>query len=301
MDNASVHVPVMLEESLRGLCLRDGGVYVDATYGGGGHTGELLRRIRDGRVVAFDQDETVTRHQLHDDRLTLVHQNFRHLKRMLHYYNVTVVDGILADLGISSDQLADPGRGFSYRSDGQLDLRMSSNNPQSAADLIESASEESLQQIFSQYGEVRNARTLSRALVRQRQQRAIRTVGDLMQVLRRCVRGNPQRYYAQVFQALRIAVNDELEALKEFLVQCADVLRIGGRLVVISYHSLEDRIVKNFIRSGTWDTSLPGANTEVRRPFRPVNRRVLRPSAAECRANPRARSARMRIAEKVEA
>ncbi|MCS6992055.1 MAG: 16S rRNA (cytosine(1402)-N(4))-methyltransferase RsmH [Chitinophagales bacterium] len=297
MSRMEAHTPVLLEECMEGLALKAGGIYVDATYGSGGHTRELLRRLQGGRVIAFDQDEDTGRYKIADDRLTLVHQNFRYLRRMLRYLNVVVVDGVLADLGVSSMQLSDAQRGFSYRWNGPLDLRMSRQTPLTAAALLAQSTEEQLHAVFSRYGEVRNARTLARAIVRRRQHRPIQSVADFMEILRRCVRGNPHRYYAQAFQALRIAVNDELEALKEFLLQTLEVLRSGGRLVVISYHSLEDRIVKRFMHTGEVDIVSDKSGKE-QRPFRLITRRVVVPSAGERANNPRARSARLRIAEK---
>lgn len=283
---------------MTGLAIREGGIYVDATYGGGGHSRELLRRLRGGTVIALDQDESVQVSDCNDDRLKLLHYNFRHLKRVLSYLRISQVDGILADLGLSSLQLADEQRGFSYRSQGLLDLRMSRQAPQTAAALLASWPEAELQKLFSSYGEVRNARTLARRLVQHRRQRPLRTVQDLIEAIKGCVRGNPNRYLAQVFQALRIAVNDELESLKEFLLQCKDVLRSGGRLVVISYHSLEDRLVKRFMRTGSVDEVQSGQKHTTESPFHLITKKVIVPSAEEVAVNPRARSARLRIAEK---
>ncbi len=294
------HEPVMPAEALEGLNIRPEGTYVDATFGGGGHAELILNRLGpSGRLIAFDQDLDARKNILGSKRFELVTQNFRHLKRFLRWHEALPVDGILADLGISSYQIDTPERGFSIRYDAALDMRMNKKGPLTAADIVNTRSASELQLIFQEYGEVPNARTLSQAIVTARQMDPILTTGRLLDVIAPFVKGKENKYLAQVFQALRIAVNDEINALKDFLIQAAEVLRPGGRLVVISYHSLEDRLVKNFIRKGGFASeAVKDFYGNPIRPLREVNKKPILPGEEEIARNPRARSAKLRIAEK---
>ena len=291
------HVPVMLDECLDLLGVAPDGVYVDCTFGGGGHSRGILSRLGPGgRLVAFDQDEDARRNLPDDPRLLFVPQNFRHAHRFLRLHRVGRVDGLLADLGVSSHQFDEAERGFSIRFDGALDMRMDRRQGSTAADLLAGASEDDLHGIFERYGEVTNARTLARTLCAMRQSGRIETAGDLREALRPLARGNPNRYLAQVFQALRIAVNDELGALEELLSQLKDLLKPGGVAVFITFHSLEDRIVKRYFREGDRTggerDEIYGRKSET--PFEPLTRKPLVPSAGELARNPRARSAKLR-------
>lgn len=302
------HVPALMEEALTALQLRPDGVYVDATFGGGGHARAILVCLSErGRLFALDQDEQAEQNAQgapfsEHAGFQFVRANFRHLKQHLRAWGVSAgcVDGILADLGVSSHQLDTPHRGFSFRFDGPLDMRMNPNEERTAAEWLNESTEEMLQAIFSQYGEVRNARTLAHACVQFREVGAFRTTADLVQVCERVAIGDRMRYLAQVFQALRIAVNDELGALKDFLRDATELLAPGGRLVVISYHSLEDRIVKNWLKTGNAD-GVPERDFygHIRRPFALVTRKPIEPSEAEIRQNPRVRSAKMRAGERL--
>lgn len=295
------HRPVMATESLEGLAVRPEGVYVDATFGGGGHSRLMLQQLGDkGRLIAFDQDEDAARNVPDDARMTFVPHNFRFLKRFLKLYGIKAVDGILADLGVSSHQLDEAERGFSYRFDAGLDMRMNRQQERTAADVINTYSAEALQRLFSEYGEVRNARTLAQRLVEERQSRSIDTVANLLAVVEPLIRGKRERYLAQLFQALRIEVNDEMGVLADFLEQSLEVLRPGGRLVVIAYHSVEDRLVKNFLKTGNINgTPERDFYGNIYRPFRLLTKKALQASSEEIADNPRARSARLRIGERL--
>lgn len=295
------HESVLLDESIRGLNIRPNGIYVDATFGGGGHSGAILAQLGpEGRLIAFDQDEDAARNLPDDGRLLFVPQNFRYLERFVRFHGFKEVDGVLADLGVSSHQFDRPERGFSYRFPGELlDMRMNRREGRSAAELLNVLDATSLQSLFGEFGEVRNARTLAEALVKRRAVSAFRTVADLLEVVEPLVRGDRHRYLAQVFQALRIAVNDEMGALEEMLQGALAVLRPGGRLVVLTYHSLEDRMVKRFMRDG----NIRGEAQKdwyghIERPFELITRSPLLPAEEEININPRARSAKLRIAEK---
>ena len=295
------HVPVLAEASLDLLVTDPDGTYVDATFGGGGHARLLLGRLGAGaRVYAFDQDPDAVANAtaIDDERLVFVAANFRHLRRYLRLYGVGHVDGVLADLGVSSHQFDEPERGFSYRYDAPLDMRMSQSDAQtSAADLLRRADAEELQRILGEYGEVRNARTLAHAIVERRGRHALRTTGDLVALADGYVRGQRPRYLAQVFQALRIAVNDEMTALSEFLADARRVVRPGGRLVVISYHSGEDRLVKNVMKTGREDGRHDADEYgRISRPWSVAAKKPMEAPAAETLQNPRARSARLRAA-----
>ena len=295
------HVPVLAQASLDLLVTDPGGTYVDATFGGGGHARLLLRRLGPtAKVYAFDQDPDAAANAaaIDDERLVFVAANFRHLRRYLRLYGVDAVDGVLADLGVSSHQFDEPDRGFSYRYDAPLDMRMSQSDQEAtAAELLRRADAEELQRILGEYGEVRNARTLARAIVERRGQHALRTTGDLVALADGFVRGQRPRYLAQVFQALRIAVNEEMEALSDLLADARRVIRPGGRLVAISYHSGEDRLVKNVMKTGREDGKHDADDYgRIRRPWKALTKKPLEAPAAETLENPRARSARLRAA-----
>lgn len=295
------HVPVMLRECLEGLNIRRNGIYVDVTYGGGGHSRAILEQLGpEGRLIAFDQDEDARRNLLFDDRLIFVPQNFRYLKRYLRLNGYKQVDGILGDLGISSHQIDEASRGFSYRYDAPLDMRMHQGSGRTAADLINTLEVDELQDIFGRYGEVKNARTLAQTIVTERELRPILRIEELLQVIAPVVRGKRPKYLAQVFQALRIVVNEEIEALHEFLEATLDSLKVGGRLVIMSYHSLEDRPVKNLMKRGTIDGKmLKDEYGNIYKPFKLLHKNVIEASEAEIQSNPRARSAKLRVAERL--
>lgn len=294
------HEPVMARESLEMLAIQRDGIYVDATFGGGGHSRLILEALGPkGMLVAFDQDADAAAQAWDDPRLRFVPHNFRHLKRFLRLYGIGQIDGLLADLGVSSHQLDTAERGFSYRFDAPLDMRMNQEEGQPAADILNSLDAASLQELFSRYGEVRNARTLAMKIVETRSGKPFRTVGDLLAVAEPLSMGQRFRYLSQVFQALRIEVNDELGALEELLLDALETLRPGGRLVVISYHSLEDRAVKNFFKTGNILGEVDADEYgHIHRPFQVVTKKALEPTTEEITRNPRARSARLRVAEK---
>lgn len=298
------HVPVLLCPTVDGLDLRPGGVYVDATFGGGGHSREILSRLGpEGRLYGFDQDADAAHNAPQGDaRFTFVRTNFRYLRNWMRYYGEEQIDGLLADLGVSSHHFDDERRGFSFRFDGPLDMRMNTRSALSAADVVNTYTAEQLEQIFRLYGELRCARRLAAAVVSARAARPLTTVAQFMEVAAPLLeRSREKKDMAKVFQALRIEVNHELDALTELLQAATSVLRPGGRLVVLTYHSLEDRLVKNFMRagnvSGRVDTDFYGNRLA---PLRPVNSKVIVPDAAEQERNPRSRSAKLRIAEKVD-
>lgn len=299
----SYHRPVMLKECLQALEIKPEGTYVDVTFGGGGHSKAILKKLNGGKLLAFDQDKDASENarQIENSEFVFIEANFRYLKRYLKANGIAGVDGILADLGVSSHQIDKAERGFSTRFDGELDMRMDQKAPHSAKHVINSYNESELQKIFGMYGEVRNAKTLAAAIVAARINKPLDTSGDLKEVLKRFApRGKENKYYAQVFQALRIDVNDELKALEEFLIQSSEVLKPGGRLVVMAYHSLEDRLVKNFINKGNFSgDDEKDFFGNVIRPLKPVNKKPLVASKDEVLENNRARSAKLRIAEKV--
>lgn len=295
------HVPVLLHKSIAALQLKEDGLYVDATFGGGGHSKEILKHLgAKGHLYSFDQDVDVLSHLLSEnENFTFVPNNFRYIKQFLKLHGVRQVNGILADLGVSSHQLDEAERGFSHRFDAELDMRMNQRAGATAADLLNKKSLQELQLIFSQYGEVRNSKTLAQTIVSERDRKPILTIGDFINVLNPCVRGHRPRYLSQVFQALRIEVNDEMAALKTFLQDAASVLMPGGRFVVISYHSLEDRLVKQFFKTGAFSREVEkDFYGNIIRPLDPVSRKAIVPEPEEIKQNPRARSAKMRIAEK---
>ncbi len=306
MSEIAYHVPVMLAECIEGLEIKPEGIYVDVTFGGGGHSKAILEKLTTGKLFAFDQDEEAMSNQNkaiqnNSANFQLIHANFRYLKRFLKLYGITKIDGLMADLGISSHQIDSGERGFSTRFQADLDMRMDRNTEKSAKYVINEYSESELHKIFGMYGEVTNAKTIANAIVRERIQQKINTTEELKNILRKFApRGKENKYFAQVFQALRIEVNDELKALEEMLLQTIDIFKPAGRLVIMSYHSLEDRIVKNFMQKGKFsgeaEKDLYG-NLLV--PFEPVNRKIIIPSDEEILQNPRARSAKLRVAEKI--
>ncbi|MCL2511377.1 MAG: 16S rRNA (cytosine(1402)-N(4))-methyltransferase RsmH [Bacteroidales bacterium] len=297
------HNPVMLHECMEGLSIKPAGVYVDVTYGSGGHSRRILQHLNEnGKLIAFDQDEDALKNQTDDPRLTLVHQNFSFITNFCRFYGHTRVDGILADLGVSSHQLDIPEKGFSTRFNGTLDMRMSQKNERTAADIVNGFEKNDLVRLFRQYGEIENAPKVADAIIKRRSEKPIETTMELMNtILPYSPRMRENKFTAQVFQALRIEVNQELEVLKELLSQSAELLNTGGRLVVLSYHSLEDRLVKNFMRAGNFEGVVEKdfyGNPQT--PFRLVARKPITASEAEVATNSRARSAKLRIAEKIE-
>lgn len=293
------HNPVMGPECMEGLNIQPNGIYVDATFGGGGHSRLILKELREGYLYGFDQDEDALQNIPDDERFTFNHHNFRYLKQFLKLHGVRKVDGILADLGVSSHQLDEAKRGFSFRYDADLDMRMNQQDDRTAAEVLNTYTTEQLQSIFSQYGEVRNAKTLAQRITSERDQRPIRTIGEFLSIIGDLIRGHRGRYLAQVFQALRIEVNDEMGALEAFLEAAFDLLKPGGRLVVETYHSIEDRIVKNFLKTGNIRGEVIKDDFgNIYRPFELINRKPILPSKEEIKRNPRSRSAKLRIASK---
>lgn len=295
------HQSVLLKESIDGLKLKAGGVYVDVTYGGGGHSLEILKQIgKEGKLFAFDQDEDAKRNKLDDERLILIQQNYRFLKNYLRFYGVEKVDGVLADLGVSSYQFDEAGKGFSLRFEGPLDMRMSKNNDLTAYKVLNEYEKEELVRVLKDYGEVKNAKKLADEIIKKREGGGLKTTSDLVGVADKCLIGKRNKYLAQVFQAIRIEVNDELNALKEMLEQTKEVLKTGGRAVVITYHSLEDRLVKNFFKTGNFEGVMKQdfyGNKLV--DFKLINKKPILPTEEEITKNSRARSAKLRIAEKI--
>ncbi|MFQ5446903.1 MAG: 16S rRNA (cytosine(1402)-N(4))-methyltransferase RsmH [Saprospiraceae bacterium] len=294
------HSPVLAKECLDALSVKKDGVYVDATFGGGGHSRLILKELGDdGRLYAFDQDDDALKNLPDDERLIFNHHNFRYLKRFLRLHGVRMVDGILADLGVSSHQLNEAERGFSFRFEAALDMRMNRQDAKTAADVLNTYSATDLQRVFGEYGEVRNAKTLARRIVQQRTLKPIQSTADFMLVLESLIRGQRNRYLAQAFQALRIEVNDEMGALKEFLEASVEVLKPGGCLVVLSYHSVEDRVVKNFLKTGnTAGEVKKDFFGKIERPFTLIYKGVVTPSEEELVRNPRSRSAKLRAGMK---
>ena len=295
------HVPVLLDESINGLNLHPDGVYIDVTFGGGGHSREILRRLPQGsRLFSFDQDADAERNIVDDDRFTFVRSNFRYLKNWMRYYEIDHIDGLLADLGVSSHHFDDESRGFSFRFDAPLDMRMNKRADKTAADIVAEYDEEALADIFYLYGELKNSRRIASALVKARQQHAIATTQDFLHVVEPFFkREREKKDMARLFQALRIEVNHEMEALKEMLAAATQLLAPGGRLSVITYHSLEDRIVKNVMKTGNAEGKMiQDFYGRIETPYRLVNNKVIVPTDEEQQRNPRSRSAKPRIAEK---
>jgi 16S rRNA (cytosine1402-N4)-methyltransferase len=294
------HIPVLLTESVDGLEIKANGNYVDATFGGGGHSREIFSRLTSGRLFAFDQDEDAAANVIQNERFFFIRHNFKYIRNFLRLYGVEQVDGILADLGVSSHDFDVAERGFSFRFDGDLDMRMNRNSAQTAADIVNTFQEDRLRTIFREYGEIDNAGRLVRQLVQSRESTPIKTIAQFKEAIAPCVpKQLESKYLAKVFQALRIETNKEMDVLSEFLTHSIQLLKPGGRLVVITYHSLEDRMVKNFIKSG----DISGEQVKdfygnVESPLVAVNRKVIVPDDQEIERNPRARSAKLRIAEK---
>lgn len=297
------HVPVLLHEAIDGLNIRPGGVYVDCTFGGGGHSRELLKRMdATARLLAFDQDADAAANLPADDRVVFVPHNFRHLQRFLRLHKVPAVDGILADLGVSSHQFDEAGRGFSTRYDAAMDMRMDRRQELTAFNVVSTYGEQQLHKLFEQYGEVTNAKTLARTIVQVRASVSLESINNFKAALSAVVKGNPNKYFAQVFQALRIEVNDELGALRELLQQIPSLLNPGGRVAIITFHSLEDRLVKNFFRKGVFEEEAethPFENTTPQHALKVITKKPITASEKELKANPRSRSAKLRVAEKV--
>lgn len=302
MSGNDYHAPVLLHEAADALNIRPDGIYVDCTFGGGGHAREILKRLGpDGKLVAFDQDEDARANVPDDNRILFVQHNFRHLQRILRLHKVSEVDGILADLGVSSHQFNEADRGFSIRFEGDLDMRMDTRQELTAFNVINTWTEQQLHKMFEQYGEVTNAKTLARTITQARNITSLKTIANFKQAIASVVKGNPNKYFAQVFQALRIAVNDELGALKEMLQQTPAVLKPGGRIAIITFHSLEDRIVKIFFRKGNFEeedkTDLFG--TTPAPPLKVITKKPVIPANEEIKRNPRSRSAKLRVAERL--
>ena len=300
-EELTYHVPVLLKESVDGMNIRPGGTYVDVTFGGGGHSREILSRLeKGGRLLGFDQDEDAERNIVNDPHFTFIRSNFRYLHNFLRYYEIEEVDAILADLGVSSHHFDDSERGFSFRFDGALDMRMNKRAGLTAADVLNTYDEERLADLFYLYGELKNSRKLASVIVKSRASRQIKTIGEFLEIIKPLFgREREKKELAKVFQALRIEVNQEMEALKEMLLAATEALKPGGRLVVITYHSLEDRMVKNIMKTG----NVEGKATQdffgnLQTPFKLVNNKVIVPNEEEIERNPRSRSAKLRIAEK---
>ena len=301
MQEGIYHVPVLLQEVIEGLSIIPSGLYVDCTFGGGGHSKKILERLNEeGKLIVFDQDEDARKNVPDDDRIIFIPHNFRHLQRFLRFHKIAKVNGILADLGVSSHQINEPERGFSTRFNAALDMRMNQHDKISAAEILKNYSEEKLHKIFEQFGEVTNSKTLAKTIVEIRKIQSLQTINEFKNAIYAVVKGNPEKYFAQVFQALRIEVNDELNALKELLAQSVEVLEEGGRIAVITFHSLEDRIVKNFFRYGNFEGENAAdlfGNTKQNE-LKVITKKPVVPSAEELKINPRSRSSKLRIAEK---
>jgi 16S rRNA (cytosine1402-N4)-methyltransferase len=293
------HTPVLLHEAVEGLNIRPAGIYVDCTFGGGGHSRAILQQLdENGKLYVFDQDAAAKKNLPDDERIIFIPQNFRHLQRFLRLQKITKVDGILADLGVSSHQFDEADRGFSIRYDAELDMRMDQREAITAATVLSSFSEQQLHKMFEQYGEVTNSKTLAKTIVAQRGLAPIRTINEFKQSVKAVVKGNPQKYFAQVFQALRIQVNDELGALKELLEQSIALLKPQGRIAIITFHSLEDRIVKTFFKNGSFSETEADEvyGTKRESPFLIITKKPIVPSEKELKQNPRSRSAKLRVA-----
>lgn len=302
MQQGIYHVPVMLQEVVDGLQIIPSGIYVDCTFGGGGHSKKILEKLDpQGRLIVFDQDKDAKENVPSDDRVIFIPQNFRHLRRFLRLHHISKVDGILADLGVSSHQINVAERGFSTRLDAAMDMRMNQNDKKTAADVVMNYPEEKLHLIFEQYGEVTNAKTLARIIVEKRKSQSLATINDFKNAIYPVVKGNPEKYFAQVFQAIRIEVNDELNVLKEMLLQSVDVLKDGGRIAIITFHSLEDRIVKHFFKYGNFEKEQHQDvfGNQVASRLKAITKKPVVPTEKEIKKNPRSRSSKLRIAEKI--
>ncbi len=299
---ASYHIPVLLHEAVEGLHIKPDGIYVDVTFGGGGHSAAILQQLGPGgRLVAFDQDADAACNLPDDKRVLFIPQNFRHLKRFLRLHAISKIDGLLADLGVSSHQFDEAARGFSTRFNADMDMRMDRRQQQTAFDVVQTYSERDLHQLFEQYGEVTNSKTLAKTIVELRTSVSLKTVDGFKNALRAVVKGNPNKYFAQVFQALRIEVNQELEALKELLEQAKEVVQPGGRIAVITFHSLEDRLVKNFFRNGGFEEQEehPFMQHAAEKVFKILTKKPVTAGEEELKRNTRSRSAKLRVAERM--
>lgn len=296
------HVPVLLQESIDGLDIKSDGIYVDVTFGGGGHSREILSRLgKKGHLYSFDQDADAEKNILSDERFTFVRSNFRYLRNWMQYYQVEGIDGLLADLGVSSHHFDDETRGFSFRFDAPLDMRMNKRAGKTAADIINEYDEEKLANVFYLYGEMKNSRRIAAAIIASRQQKRIETTADLLAAIEKLIRTDKEKKdLARLFQALRIEVNHEMDALRDLLNGASKILKKGGRLSVITYHSLEDRIVKNIMKAGNVEGKVEqDFFGRITSPFRLVNNKVITPGDDEILNNPRSRSAKLRIAERI--
>lgn len=300
--SSSYHVPVLFYETLDALKVKPGGVYVDCTFGGGSHGAGILDKLGpEGKLIAFDQDADAIKNVPADDRVVFVQSNFRHIQRFLRLIGFLKVDGVLADLGVSSHQFDEAERGFSTRFEGPLDMRMDQRQETTASDILKKYTEQQLHKLFEQYGEVTNSKTLAKQIAQQRSQMPVQTIAQLKAMISPVVKGNPNKYLAQVFQALRIEVNDEMGALKEMLEQLPTVLKPGGRAAIITFHSLEDRLVKTFFRNGTFNeqNENPLLPDEQKNALKIVTKKPIIATTEEVKKNPRSRSAKLRVAERV--
>ncbi|MFL5788045.1 MAG: 16S rRNA (cytosine(1402)-N(4))-methyltransferase RsmH [Flavisolibacter sp.] len=296
------HVPVLLNEVMENLNIKPGGIYVDCTFGGGGHSKHILEKLGvNGKLIAFDQDADAKANIPEDPRIIFIRHNFRHIQRFLRLHAIDEVDGILADLGVSSHQFDEGERGFSTRFNADLDMRMDQGQQKKASDILNTYSESQLHKLFEKFGEVTNSKTLANTIIEARNVKSLKTIDDLKNTVSAIVKGNPNKYFAQVFQALRIEVNDELNALKDLLKQSPEVLKKGGRIAVITFHSLEDRIVKIFFRENSFDKrdENPFSTEEKKLVLKPVNKKPIEATEEEIKSNPRSRSAKLRVAEKI--
>jgi len=301
MNNIIYHTPALLPETIEGLNIKPDGIYVDVTFGGGGHSREILAQLGPkGRLLGFDQDLDAVKNSIDDKRFTFVRSNFRYLKNFLKYHNIEKVDGILADLGVSSHHFDEAERGFSFRFDGSLDMRMNTESKLTAAVILNTYTEEQLADVFYLYGELHNSRKIARTIVQNRAEKPIERIFQFIEILKPYFgREKEKKDMARVFQALRIEVNKEMEVLEELLIQSLDVLNKGGRLAILTYHSLEDRLVKNYFRSGNFEGKLEkDFYGNIIAPLKPVNNKVIIASDEEIGRNPRARSAKLRVAER---
>ncbi len=295
------HIPVLFNEAIEGLNIQPNGIYVDCTFGGGGHSAGILNRLgKQGRLIAFDQDADAEQNLPKDERMLFVPQNFRHLHRFLRLHNIQQVDGVLADLGVSSHQFDEGDRGFSIRFEGPMDMRMDQRQTNTAASLIANYTELQLHKLFEQYGEVSNSKTLAKHIVQQRKYLPYATIEQFKALMNSVVMGNPNKYLAQVFQALRMEVNDEMGALKEMLAQLPQLLKSGGRAAIISFHSIEDRLVKNFFKQGSFEELIdhPFETAEKNTTFQLVNKKPITAGEVELKRNKRSRSAKLRVVER---
>ncbi len=302
MNESVYHIPALLDECMSGLDIKPQGIYADVTFGGGGHSRAIMQRLGpDGRLYSFDQDIDAYANRIDDPRFTFVHSNFAFLRNFLRYYGVEYVDGIMADLGVSFHHFDEKDRGFSFRAEGRLDMRMNQDAKRDASWIVANYTEEQLADVLYLYGELRNARKMAHAIVSSRSKKPIETTGDLLGVVKPFIKPSAEKKeLAQVFQALRIEVNDEIAVLKRLLQSSLKVLKPGGRLVVLTYHSLEDRLVKNFMKSGNVEGKVEkDFFGRINTPFRLINNKVILPTDEEIERNPRSRSAKLRIAERI--